>query len=227
MATPPAPAIIPVFYDGTLPGPDGAVAGQLNNTDMPTHRQRTTELYQFWINDTKEFLQLNMDHTARTCLLGLPGSSMVRVLHTTGVGASGLGTTSAIDNRLLFLMGDEGLDIGSPLPLTLPKSVVIRADVITVTKAQFHTNLTTQGQAFTWPLVRRTNTEANPAVNVMQLAPIPSYLVLDGITKDLYAAEILERIYGLDDTDSAMFTHLIFFSLLALLTIMWVMRHHI
>ena len=211
-ATPP----VPVFYNGTLPGPDGAVADQLNNPDINVLRQRAIDLYQFWVNDEKEFMQLNMDHTPRTCLLGLPSSPMVRVLHTTGVGASGLGSVSNIDNQLLFLTGDGGPDIGSPLPLALPKSIVEQHDVLSMTKEQFHTGITAQGRNFTWPLVRRLNATTT-TVNIMKIAPIPSYLILDGITKDLNAAEILERIYGLDNTDGEMFTHLKNF-LLACLT---------
>ena len=48
-ATPP----VPVFYSGTLPGPDGAVADQLNNPDINVLRQRAIDFYQFWVNDAK------------------------------------------------------------------------------------------------------------------------------------------------------------------------------
>lgn len=206
-AAPPAPHV-PVLYRGTLPGPIGAVANQLNTETIETHRQRAIDLYQFLVNDDKEFMQLNMENTARTCLIGLPSSSTVRVLHTTGVGASGLGAMSDIDNKLLFLSGDGGPDIGSPLPLTLPKSIATASQVISMTTTQFHANLTAQGRTYTWPLVRRVNAEGNNGVEVMKLAPIPSYLVLDGITRDLDAAEVLERIESLDNTDGEMFTHL-------------------
>ena len=119
-------------------------------------------------------------------------------------------------HKLLFLTGDGGNDIGSPLPLVLPKSIVDKHDAISMTLTQFHTAITAQGRDYNWPLLRRNVISANPTYNMMQLAPVPSHLILDGFTKDLEAAEVLERIIGLENTEGEMFTHLKHFLLVCL-----------
>jgi hypothetical protein len=197
----------PVLYDGTLPGPIGAVATVLGTTEAATHRQRAIDLYQFFVDPDKVLLQLNMDHTPRTCIVGMPDSHRVRVLHAIGTGSSGIGSISSLDNRLLFLTGDGGPDIGTPLPLVLPPDTLTKLDRICLTQEQFVAQLTAQGAGHTFPLVRRTNASTT-TVNVMGISPIPSFLVLDGINTDLDAAIVLERVLSLESTDGEMFTHL-------------------
>ena len=83
-----------------------------------------------------------------------------------------------------------------------------------MTQDEFESNLVT---GFTWPIIRRNVAVNNTTVKIMQIAPIPAFLILDGFTQDLCAAELLERIMGLADTTGEMFTHLKNF-LLAVLT---------
>ena len=199
----------PVLYDGTLPGSDSAVATQLNVVDIAQHRQNSIDLYQFLVNEGREMLQINMDDTPRTCLIGLPNSSKVRVIHCIGVGVSPIGAISLIDNQVLCLSGDGGQDIGAPIPLVLPPAVFNKREVLAMTQEQFTTIITTQGENYTWPLLQRIRAhEANTKVIVMQIAPIPAFLVMDGINKDLDAAEVIERIMSLDNTDGEMYEHL-------------------
>ena len=199
----------PVLYDGTLPGSDSAVATQLNVVDIAQHRQNSIDLYQFLVNEGREMLQINMDDTPRTCLIGLPNSAKVRVIHCIGVGVSPIGAISLIDNQVLCLSGDGGQDIGAPIPLVLPPAVFNKREVLAMTQEQFTTIITTQGENYTWPLLQRIRAhEANTKVIVMQIAPIPAFLVMDGINKDLDAAEVIERIMSLDNTDGEMYEHL-------------------
>ena len=197
----------PTIFDGTLPGPVGNVAMSLNDNEIAVHRQRAIDLFQFLTSEDRVLLQLNMDHTPRTCLVGMPNSSKVRVLHTFGIGASGIGSVSQIDNKLLFLTGDGGPDIGTPMPLVLPPQTVNLADRLCLTAEQFNTQIKAQGAQYTFPLVRRLDA-AEISVSIMQLAPIPSFLILDGIDQDLDAANVLERVLLADDTDGEMYTHL-------------------
>jgi hypothetical protein len=197
----------PVLYDGTLPGPIGAVATSLSTTDAATHRQHAIDLYQFFVDPDKVLLQLNMDHTPRTCIVGMPDSHQIRVTHAIGTGSSGIGSISLLDNKLLLLTGDGGPDIGTPLPLLLPPETLDKRDRICLTQEQFVAQLTAQGANHSFPLVRRANASST-TVNVMGIAPIPAFLVLDGITTDLDAAILLERVLSLDDTDGEMYTHL-------------------
>jgi hypothetical protein len=207
-----------IIYNGTLPGADGSIATKLHAEDIAIHRQRAIDLFQFLIEPTRELLQLNVNPSPTTCIVGLPNSHQVRVLHCMGVGASGIGAISPIDGKLLFLHGDGNKDIGPPSPLVLPSSLTERHDTICMTHAQFTTNLETGGAEFSWPLTaRRFAHENGEVVPIMKLAPIPSFLVLDGLTQDINAAGLYERIQSLDNKEGEMFTHLSHF-LLAVLT---------
>jgi hypothetical protein len=209
----------PILFNGTLPGAVGNVASILGAADIATHKQRAIDIHTFFMEENKEMLQLNMDHTTCTFIVGLPNSSKVRVLHCIGVGATAIGQMpSAIDGKLLFFHGDGGQDIGTPLPLVLPQSVLTPHEVLSMTQAQFHATLTEKGPTYTWPLVPRIRAfEANSKHTVMQIAPIPAFLVLDGIHQDLDAADVLERVLSLDNHNGDMFAHIKCF-LLACLT---------
>jgi hypothetical protein len=198
----------PQLYNGTLPGPVGNIAGTLSGLDIAVHRQRAVDLYQFLVRENKDLLELNMDSQCRTIIIGLPSSSKVRVLHSAGCGSSGIGAISQIDGKLLFLTGDGGNDIGTPVPMVLPSEAVEQHEAITMSPEQFVTNLTDKGQNFTWPLTKRTQAVANDKVSIMNLAPIPAFLVLDGFTKDICAAELYERVMSLDNHEGEMMSHL-------------------
>jgi hypothetical protein len=208
-----------ILFNGTLPGAVGNVASILGAEDIARHKQRTIDIYTFFTEENKEILQLNLDHTTRTFLVGVPTSSKVRLLHCIGVGATAIGQRpSAIDGKLLFFHGDGGQDIGTPLPIVLPQSILTKIEVLSMTQEQFHTNLTAQGATYSWPLVPRIRAyEANNKHTIMQIAPIPAFLVLDGIHQDLDAAEVLERVLSLDNHAEETFAHLKRF-LLACLT---------
>ena len=209
------------IHDGTLPGPVGNVATALNTDSFADQRTAATAFFTFLTNPEKELLQLNIGEgdKPRTFLINLPNSSKVRVGHCIGVGASAIGTTSPTDGKLLVLTGEGGHDIGAPAPLVLPKSMVTTQEVISMSHELFVSRLAEKGKDYTWPLTSRAKATktANPTVAIMAIAPIPFFLVNDGIDSDLDAALVYERILGLDDATSDMFTHLKHF-LLAVLT---------
>jgi hypothetical protein len=129
----------------------------------------------------------------------MPNSSKVWLLHCIGVGATAIGQMpSAIKGKLLFFHGDGGQDIGTPLPIVLPQSVLTKNEVLSMTQEQFHTNLNAQGPTYLWPLVPHIRAfEANKKHTIMQIAPIPAFLVLDGIHQDLDVADMLEQVLSL------------------------------
>ena len=198
------------LFNGVLPGPDGAVAEKLQLVDIAVHRQRAIDLYDFLTMDNKVLLELNVRPEPLTCVIGLPNSKRVRVLHCIGVGSSGIGAVSPIDGKLLFLHGDGNADIGAPTPVILPADVLDVVDTLCTTQEQFDANILANGPGYAWPLTQRIRAhEANNRVAIMRIAPIPAFLILDGFNgTDLDAAEILERIDALDNKDGAMYMHL-------------------
>jgi hypothetical protein len=142
-----------IIFDGTLPGPAGSVATQLHDTHIAVHRQRAVNLFQFLLSDNKSLLTLNITPEANTCIVGLPNSSKVRVLHCIGIGASGLGEMSPTDDQILLMHGDGNNDIGAPAPLVLPPDILEQRDTLCMTDEMFQLNLTVP--EFNWPLVPR------------------------------------------------------------------------
>jgi hypothetical protein len=198
-----------VIYNGTLPPASGSIAQKLHADDVAIHRQRAIDLFQFLNNPAPDLLQLNVNPGPSTCIIGLPNSHQVRVLHCMGVGASGIGAISPIDGKLLFLHGDGNNEIGPPSPLVLPAAIVEKQDTICMTHAQFTDNLTTNGADFTWPLTARRYAHENGEVkSIMKVAPLPSFLVPEGITNDINAADLYERVRSLDNIAGEMFIHL-------------------
>ena len=53
-------------------------------------------------------------------ILNLPKSPKVKLLFCSGVKASGIGKTSAIDNKFLWLNDNGRKDIGALTPITVP-----------------------------------------------------------------------------------------------------------
>ena len=195
-----------IFTENELPGPASAVATQLSTTPIEIQRQQAIEFHTFLTSENRNLLELNSDTTARTAIIGIPGTNNVKVVYGASIGASGIGQTADTDNQVLLLQGDGGGDLGTPRPLTLPLTVLNSTDVATMTEEQFKTSLTTKGPIFTYPLVARANiTTSN---NLMQLAPIPPFLLYDGINRDLNAANIYERLLTINTTDTPMYDHL-------------------
>jgi hypothetical protein len=208
------------IYNGTLPGPVGNVATALHGDDHVARQKTSAATFFTFLQDPNHnLLQLNMDNTPRTVVFGIPNSSKLRVGHSLGLGASAIGSTSPIDDKLLILTGDGGHDIGAPAPLVLPKSVVDTRAVITMSEEMFKLKLTEKGANYSWPLVSRakaTETEVIKA-DIMQIAPVPAFLLYDGIDNDVDAAELYERLLDLDDATAPVLVHLKHF-LLAFLT---------
>jgi hypothetical protein len=147
-----APAVYnPVFYNGTLPGPDTDVAQQLNQKDLAQHKQDAINFYQFLITPNKNLLQLNKGNTACVAIIGLPNSKNVGIVHCIGVGSSTIGQVSQIDGQVLCLCRDRGRDIGAPAPFILPPDIVESTEVICMTREQFETNLTVAKETILGP----------------------------------------------------------------------------
>jgi hypothetical protein len=104
--------------------------GVLGGKDAAVHKQHAIDLFTFFMEDNKEILQLNMNTSSYTCVIGLPNSVKVQVLHCIGIGTTAIGhMPSKIDGKLLFFHGDGVQDIGSPLPIVLPQSILTKTDV--------------------------------------------------------------------------------------------------
>ena len=194
---PPAFAHNAVIFDGTLPGPANNVANIMHQTDAASQRTRSSQLFDFLMDNNSNLSDLNSDDTPHTVLINIPNSSKVKLLYCGGVGASGIGQATPTDGKFLWLQGDGGPEIGTPHPFVLPTDMRQTKELGVMTLQQFSDKLRLDANGqYTWPLLQRAqiNTKAT-----MLMAPIPPYLVYDGIDNDLDAADVLERLLSLSD----------------------------
>jgi hypothetical protein len=202
---PPDIAHTNVISDGTNPTPTSLVAQELHKVDTALQLQQATEYFDFLTNTTSNLLELNTDDVVRTALIGIPSSSEVKVIYSGGFGASGIGRTSSEDGKFLFLCGEGGNDVGTPTTMSLPASIRDQNEVAIMTAAQFTSKLTEKGANFTWPLYTRDRIQNS--YDIMQLAPIPPFLVYDGLESDLNAALVYERLLFTDTDGLPVYQH--------------------
>ena len=80
--------------------------------------------------------------------------------------------------------------------LTLPASIHQTAPIATMIIEQFSTKVTAKVIAYNYPLLARSN--FSDTTKLLQIAPIPPFLVYDGFEKDIDTAEVLERVISMD-----------------------------
>ena len=196
-----------IFTSDSLPAPTGNIPHLLHAYPIDLQRQQSIKLIDFLIGEDPDLLKLNEDPTPRTILISLPRSSKVKLVYCGGVGSSAIGTTSDIDGKFLFLTGDAGNDLGNPLPIVIPPTGHVQEGIMCMTHTQFSSNITSKGENYNYPLVARTN--VTNTENIMQLAPIPAFLIYDGFHRNLDASDVYERVLTLDNTNKIpCFTHL-------------------
>jgi hypothetical protein len=194
-----------VICDGSNPMASSAVTTQLQHTDEDTQLQQASEYFDFLTNETSNLMELNSDDVVRAAIIGIPNSSQVKVLYSGGFGASGIGRRSEEDGNFLFLCGDGGLEIGPPTSLSLPHSISNRQLVAVMTPDQFSTKITEKGANFTWPLLSQGKVTTQQ--EIMQIAPIPPFVVYDGFQADVHAPLIYERLLRIDTHGMPVYQH--------------------
>jgi hypothetical protein len=196
-----------IFFDeDTLPGADTNIGNIISTTSVEDQRTQCIDFYSFLTNENRQLSQLNLDTVARVAIIGMPGSPYIKVVYGSGIGVSPIGQTTAIDDKLLVLHGDGGPDIGTPQPFTLPITTLNKNVTATMTTEQFRSTVTARGPDFQHPLLTRNRVLTEQ--DIMQISPIPAYLVYDGFNKDLHAGLILERLFSIETEGIEMFQHL-------------------
>ena len=99
----------PVFYTGSLPGPQGQVAKLFHSKfTMDTQRTHALDLFTFLYQHPSDRLDLNSDDVPRTALVNLPASSKVRLVYGLGFGTRQIGApVSSITGRYVMLHGEN------------------------------------------------------------------------------------------------------------------------
>ena len=102
----------------------------------------------------------------------------------------------ALGFPLLTLRGEGGRDLGCPNVLTFPVSIKQPASIATMKGGNFIIKMTSKVTAYNYPLLARFN--VSDTTKLLQIAPIPSFLVYDDFKKDLNAVEVIKRVLAMD-----------------------------
>lgn len=137
-------------------------------------------------------MRLNIGRPLLTALVAIPASNLIKVVYGFGVGTAGIGEWNPLQVKLLMLHGEGDEVIGPPDILVVGKNSQEQVEVITPTDAWVQQLLTEKGETFGRHLVAPRNVEEKEVI--MKLAPIPTYIVYDGLEKDLHAADIYKRL---------------------------------
>ena len=188
-----------VLFDGTLPGPNGSVPSIIHETSIADQRQHADDLYTMITDPTISNLELNDDPVVRVAMINVPRTDMIRIVYGFGFGSAGIGRVSPLAGKFLCLHGDGDADAPAATCLLPAEAGIPRANVRTMSYTQFNTQLTAAADptTLTYPILPRN--QITETSTIMQLAPIPAYLVYDGFQQHLSAALVYERILSTAD----------------------------
>eukprot|EP00957_Ditylum_brightwellii_P198947 15164318-Ditylum_brightwellii.AAC.1 len=102
------------------------------------------------------------------------------------------------DGKLLALTGEGGGDFGPPQVLVLNQDMTTKKQVICPNKNVFKEK---EAADDTWPVFQASALAATTE-SIFAVAPIPAFVVYDGLEEDLPATTILEHINNLDSKET-------------------------
>ena len=196
----------PVLWDSALPSARANVAKEFAKIPLEDQRKHAETFFDFLLEepDERDLHQLNEDANPPVCaLISLPKSKVVKVIYIPKFGSSGILGHSPLDNKLLTLLGDGGNEMGTPRQVILPLSVMKKKKVKSMTQEEFSDKITAAGDTYSHPLTTITSLRDRDPVELMQIAPIPAYLVYDLFQDSGDTAEILERVLGSSHIDES------------------------
>ena len=193
------------IWDGQLPAASGNLAKEFDKIPIEDQKTLTTSVLTFLLDPNSNLTQLNAENRPYTALVNIPHSNIIRVIYGLGYGASGIGETSPIDNKILAMSGEGDATLGVPPTITFPNSAREIVSLRTPTDAELKEALTKTKAS--WHRFKRNNIAETSLAEVMQIAPIPAFLVYDGFNKDLSAEEIYERVLSVEDQNDASVVH--------------------
>ena len=209
-----ATAVIPatqhenvLYTTDTLPGADTNIGNIIATTPIEEQRQRAIDFHAFLLTtENRQLSPMNVDNVPHTAVIGMPGSELVKIVYGAGIGVNAIGQNSPIDSKVLLLHGDGGPGIGTPHPLVIPLDTLTENKVGFMTDEQVTFTLTVKGPEFLHLLLA-----GNIILNtkqILQIAPIPTYLVYDRLNQDLNATLILECLMTIKMDSIDMYMHL-------------------
>ena len=185
-ATPPPAA--PVQVQVQLPPLTAKLAQEIHKIPLNEQRSHAAQLYSFLVQGNVDLSYLNNpSNPTTTCMVNLPDSNMICIVHSLGFGTNPIGQVSPIATRLLTLTRD-GSALNPPQALILPQEIASPLEIQIPTDNEFNTKILTSTQ---FRLFK--NTDVNARVTVPKIMPIITFLVYDGFEQDLDAVTVYKE----------------------------------
>lgn len=202
----------PVIYKAdTPPAPLGELAPVM--AQIPTLQQKNIadDLFNLMVQARtgKEcLLQLNTGQVFTSALVAVPKTANVRAIYGLNFGTAPLGANSPIKNTIMALTGDGGTLLGHPEVIVLPATTVNLQRCLAPTKEKTEQDLTNSNGTVQKFLCKPIQTQSKE--DIMEIAPFPTFLAYDALTRDIPAVEFYDRVVSSTHT-SPMMTHLLAF----------------
>ena len=193
------------IWDDDLPAPTGNLTKKIEKICIAVQKDLAISVFQYLANVDSNLTQLNAKHRLYTALLNIPNSNSICIIYGLGFGSSGIGITSPIDNKLLTMSGEGDTTIGVSHALVLSISCIDFNKLHPQNEITFQTTLSTNKTS--WHHAKINAIKTAQEISVMQVAPIPTFLVYDGFNKDLEAEEIYERLLSVNEQENDMIKH--------------------
>ena len=199
----PQPLIDPASYTKwtaqwpTATGPIGGKALTASIGDATTAQKTMAKAAFDLFNDPASNLNaLNGNESPFTAIINIPDPPLFRVIYGLGAQISMLNPTASMDICALYRDIDGSTNV--PLAMKLPTAS------LTKVKLALPSDAMVQGKAAGWPTTwlvwkvsNLTATKGGVEKEIITVAPVPFFTVMDGLLdEDLHAIELLERFNG-------------------------------
>lgn len=125
---------------------------------------------------------------------------MVKIIYSMGYSTLAIGESTPLDNKFLVLHGEGNNTMGSPELAISPLAFVKSNNILNLTNVEVQTALTAKGKDFGPFLFPPRNFPLAQTATLFKIAPVPAYLVLNGLEQELNAVLVYEQLLACSDT---------------------------
>ena len=182
------------IQEGELPTPTSHVANAMHKTSLADQRDQVDKIFTYLYHTDPDLAALNEGTGSTVFLVCTPTPKCtVRVLHTLRYGTKTLLHTNPMEGKIVGMFGG-GDDGETPRPICIKENPFRTVDVLVPTKEQ--TDACIMGSSTIKALeVEKATTKSR----IMKAAPVPAYVVYDGLEEtELEAQTVLDRLLHLD-----------------------------
>ena len=195
-----------VRWDQQWPAAKGPAATEIKKVlgSFADQKARAEAHFNILTADDSNFLLFNGDNVPTAYMLLKPNELKVRIVYSLGVPmdimtALNQNAVAKFSALMLDLKGGSAYPAAISFPASASESKEIKiasAEMLNVKSANF---------PLEWPVWSRAeirNDRSSETVEVMQLAPVPFFTVMDGLDHDLDVLEVHERLSSLTDAET-------------------------